>query len=285
MSSRIQQLQKRFERGELPHVPWLDQLTLAAAVKMKVELAEAETGQGISTAMHLLLELPSFPLAVLYRQAASSDQATAAHQTSKTVVSLLSTSDALSTPLRGTVGSGTAPVAAVPASRQAGIAHLMDPEVGLESPAALKAQKLARGAGHALADRSLRPDTEERARIEAVLALPPNRAPELEDRELMWRFRYALSTDHRALTKFLKCVDWSDASEAKQAAELMASWSPIDVADALELLSPDFTSQEVRAHAVSVLAKTPDEELLYYLLQLVQVRDVILSVLFYLQLP
>lgn len=40
-------------------------------------------------------------------------------------------------------------------------------------------------------------------------------------------------------------MDWSDASEARQAAELMQQWAPIDVADALELLSPDFVNEEV----------------------------------------
>ena len=62
---------------------------------------------------------------------------------------------------------------------------------------------------------------------------------------LLWRFRFALTSDKRALTKFLKRVDWSDASGASQAAELMQQWTPIDVADALELLSPDFVNDEV----------------------------------------
>ncbi len=66
-----------------------------------------------------------------------------------------------------------------------------------------------------------------------------------EERVLMWRFRFSLTSDRRALTKFLKCVDWSDASEARQAAELMQQWAPIEIADALELLSPDFSNQEV----------------------------------------
>ncbi len=127
-------------------------------------------------------------------------------------------------------------------------------------------------------------------------------------------------------------MDWSDASEARQAAELVAQWAPIGVADALELLSPDFVNEEVRpaggaaarckarclrtampaaprrgqwpgythggkllavcqlefanpavpsaspvpwpqvrGHAVEVLQNTDDDELLYYLLQLVQV--------------
>lgn len=56
----------------------------------------------------------------------------------------------------------------------------------------------------------------------------------------------------------------------RQAAELMQKWAPINTSDALELLSPDFRSEEVRSHAVSVLQGHDDEELLYFLLQLVQ---------------
>ncbi len=56
-----------------------------------------------------------------------------------------------------------------------------------------------------------------------------------------------------------------------QAIDLMRQWAPIDVADALELLSPDFRNPEVRQHAVEVLRAKGDEELLLYLLQLVQV--------------
>lgn len=57
--------------------------------------------------------------------------------------------------------------------------------------------------------------------------------------------RYSLTSETRALTKFLKCVDWSDANEAQQAADLMQQWAMIDTADALELLSPDFRNPEV----------------------------------------
>lgn len=47
----------------------------------------------------------------------------------------------------------------------------------------------------------------------------------------------------------------------------MQQWAPIEVADALELLSPDFKNDEVRAHAVATLQTKEDDELLYYLLQ------------------
>lgn len=73
-----------------------------------------------------------------------------------------------------------------------------------------------------------------------------------------------------ALTKFLKCVDWSDDREAREAEELMDEWTQIDIPDALELLSRDFKNPKVRAHAVNVLKTADDEELMFYLLQLVQ---------------
>lgn len=57
--------------------------------------------------------------------------------------------------------------------------------------------------------------------------------------------RYSLTSETRALTKFLKCVDWSDANEAQQAADLMQQWAMIDTADALELLSPYFGNPKV----------------------------------------
>ena len=67
----------------------------------------------------------------------------------------------------------------------------------------------------------------------------------MEERALLWRFRYSLISEARALTKFLKCVDWGDAQEARQAADLMQAWAPIAIADALELLSPDFPNEQV----------------------------------------
>jgi phosphatidylinositol 3-kinase len=44
----------------------------------------------------------------------------------------------------------------------------------------------------------------------------------------------------------------------------------IRLALALELLSPFFTNNEVRKYAVSVLSDAADDELMCYLLQLVQ---------------
>eukprot|EP00873_Tetraselmis_striata_P009874 jgi/Tetstr1/430138/TSEL_019971.t1 len=227
---RLQELCKRYDRGELAQIDWLDRLTFKE-VDRCIHHGQASQQDGAQGGRYLTVELPTFP------QAAFS----------------------------GGLGSADA---WVPGGHTVGALH--DPEVGRDNPTELKAQKLARSLTRGVIDRDLKPDTEERRQIAAILKQPPNRPLTVEQKGLLWRFRFSLTTERSALTRFLKSVDWSDAQEAKQAAELMQKWAPIDIADALELLSPDFVNEEVRRHAVEVLQRAEDDELCYYLLQLVQ---------------
>ena len=80
--------------------------------------------------------------------------------------------------------------------------------------------------------------------IDAPTCLRRPLAP--EQRMLLWRFRWSLVGEPRALTKVLRCVDWADVRDARAASELIARWAPISIADALELLSPAFTNPEVQ---------------------------------------
>lgn len=145
-----------------------------------------------------------------------------------------------------------------------------DPEVGKINPSEHKQLKLARSLTRGIIDRDLKPSSTERKSIQRILKYPPTRTLSGDERQLLWKFRFSLMSEKRALTKFLRCVEWSDVQEAKQAIELMGRWEMIDVCDALELLSPVFESEEVRAYAVRVLERADDEELQCYLLQLVQ---------------
>ena len=89
----------------------------------------------------------------------------------------------------------------------------------------------------------------------------------------MWKFRYSLTNEKNALTKFLKCVDWSDSREVQNARQLLQQWVPVDVQDLLELLGTSFVSAApwVRESAVAALQeRATDDELLSYLLPLVQ---------------
>ena len=63
----------------------------------------------------------------------------------------------------------------------------------------------------------------------------------------------------QALSKFIKSVNWSLHQEASQALDLLHKWAPMDVTDALELLSPAYTHPTVRKYAVARLQPADDE--------------------------
>mmetsp|Transcript_7089 Transcript_7089/g.26081 ORF Transcript_7089/g.26081 Transcript_7089/m.26081 type:complete len:838 (+) Transcript_7089:153-2666(+) len=237
---RLERLLKQYESGAMERIDWLDQLVFSKIDECATEAA-ATRPPGI---LQLLVELPSFDHAVLDvpvpSQIASAQAAVAD--------SLQHADDKLGGDLI--------------------VFH--DPEIGKESPVELKQLKLERSVSRGVIDRDLKPNMQERADIDAVLLQPPTQELTLKEKALMWRFRYSLQQDKRALTKFLKCVDWGDTQEAKQAAELMERWSPIDTVDALELLSSEFTNEEVRSYAVSMIEDSGDEQILSILLQLVQ---------------
>ncbi|MQL74982.1 hypothetical protein Taro_007354 [Colocasia esculenta] len=128
-----------------------------------------------------------------------------------------------------------------------------DPEVGKSNPSEHKQLKLARSLTRGIIDKDLKPSSNDSKYTQAslfimgyimhrILKYPPTRTLSGEERQLLWKFRFSLVSDKKALTKFLRSVEWSDAQEAKQAIDLMGRWEMIDVTDALELLSPVFES-------------------------------------------
>ncbi|XP_078606868.1 phosphatidylinositol 3-kinase catalytic subunit type 3-like [Branchiostoma floridae x Branchiostoma japonicum] len=153
---------------------------------------------------------------------------------------------------------------------QAEIVTVPDPEMLMENLVESKHHKLARSVRSGLSDKDLKPNAATRDQLNLILGYPPTKAMSLEEQDLVWKFRFYLTNQKKALTKFLKCVNWTLPQEAKQALELLYKWQPIDVDDALELLSPQFSNLMVRRYAVSRLQQAEDEDLLLYLLQLVQ---------------
>ena len=87
---------------------------------------------------------------------------------------------------------------------------------------------------------------------------------------VVFRYRFYLSSNKKALAKFVKCINWQVSSQASQAMDLIYQWAPMDVEDALELLGPSFTDPTLRQYAVDRMREAPDSELQLYLLQLVQ---------------
>ncbi|CAG2221388.1 PIK3C3 [Mytilus edulis] len=153
---------------------------------------------------------------------------------------------------------------------QAEIVCVPDPEILTENLVESKHHKLARSLHSGPTDRDMKPDAKTRDQLNAIVGFPPTKMLTSEEQDLVWKFRFYLSSQKKALTKFLKCVNWKMPQEAKQAIELMSRWSPMDADDALELLSPAFTHPTVRKYAVSRLRQSDDEDLFLYLFQLVQ---------------
>lgn len=140
---------------------------------------------------------------------------------------------------------------------------LHDPETKQRNPVEIMYLKLA------VSDTNLKPSIDDRNNINEIISSPVKRLTP-EQRHLLFKFRLSLTENKRALTKFLSCVEWSDANESRLALELLPTWATIDIADALELLGSEYENKEVRKYAVKQLQRADNEELQSYLLQLVQ---------------
>jgi phosphatidylinositol 3-kinase len=151
------------------------------------------------------------------------------------------------------------------------LVRVYDPEVGArDNPAESKHRRLVRSHRTGVMDRDLKPNAKVRDELNGIMAYSPTHVLTPEEKDLVWKFRHHLTRDKRAMTKFVKSVNWQDQSESRQAVQILAKWTEIDVDDALELLGPTFDNLAVRAYAVDRLRKSDDDEILLYLLQLVQ---------------
>jgi phosphatidylinositol 3-kinase len=152
--------------------------------------------------------------------------------------------------------------------------QFLDMECADDNPVEDKYRTLQHELIRGLVDPALKPDASERSRLNAIISSTSQHLTR-EEKDLLWKFRFSLVDNKRALTKFLLAVEWTVESEVVQAAELLEQWrkrSPIEVSDALKLLGKNVAFQTglVRSYAIDTLASAPDAELELYLLQLVQ---------------
>ena len=150
------------------------------------------------------------------------------------------------------------------------IVTVPDDEVLKENLVESKHHRLTRSIRSGTMTRDLKPNASKRDQLTAIISYPPTTNLTSEEMDSVWQFRFYLTSQKKALLKFLKCVNWNHPQETKQALDILYRWEPIDAVDALELLTPQFTNRKVRQYAVSRLKQATDEDLLLYLLQLVQ---------------
>ncbi|KAH7408745.1 kinase-like domain-containing protein [Phaeosphaeria sp. MPI-PUGE-AT-0046c] len=279
---RLEELLKKQEMGDLPTNAWLDGLVYKKMMKIRNEALKAEAaalnrksktidakddvGGEEQELFYLEIELPRFDHPIVftdveYPPPPVSDMRLPA----ETDVRLRPPPEVSFGPdidIDG-VGYGDAD-----AGR---LIKIYDPEVGRRvNPAEDKHRELMRSQQTDSLDRDRKPNVHVRDKLNLLMAKGPLEEITSHERDDIWKFRYFLMRDKRALTKFVKCVNWKSPREARQAAPLLDKWAEIDVDDALELLGPHFDHPVVRSYAVERLKKADDEELQLYLLQLVQ---------------
>ncbi|KAI0064055.1 atypical/PIKK/PI3K protein kinase [Artomyces pyxidatus] len=245
---RLEKLVKKHERGDLPKSEWLDKMVFR---KMS-EIHAAETEK--SSNLYLYIDLPRFDFPVIFSEL----EATPSTSSTSNIVP---------------PATHVPPVPSISTSFAADpyLWAVLDPDVSRDNPVEDKHRRLVRSHRSSPYDRELKPNTKIRDDLGVILGYAPSQALTSEEKDLIWKFRFYLARDKRGLTKFLKSVTWRDPSEVKQAVEeLLPQWTEIDTDDALELLGPGTVDSRVRAFAVKQLTRADDDELMLYLLQLVQ---------------
>lgn len=305
---RLEKIFKRHEMGEIPRVDWLDRLVFKA-VEMKRQEVDAaptisrswrhradhskdkksnsrgDTVASVSANPHeeeparsderdkkftLIIDFPRFDFPIVFTdfEYAPPPISSQTHHTQASgTVNLKPPPEVhLGPGINGTgSGAGTDDLKAPP------LISIYDPEVGAkDNPAESKHRRLVRSHRTGILDRDLKPNAKIRDELNTIMSFGPTQELNGEEKDLIWKFRHHLTRDKRALTKFVKSVVWQDQGESRQAGQLLPKWTEIDVDDALELLGPTFDNPAVRAYAVDRLRESDDEELLLYLLQLVQ---------------
>ncbi|KAM9830598.1 phosphatidylinositol 4,5-bisphosphate 3-kinase catalytic subunit delta isoform isoform X2 [Syngnathus typhle] len=93
-----------------------------------------------------------------------------------------------------------------------------------------------------------------------------------DEKELLWKLRTEVREHYpESLSKLLLITKWNKREDVIQMVGLLRSWPELPAILALELLDYSFPDPAVRSFTIRCLRKLSDDELLQYLIQLVQV--------------
>uniref|UniRef100_A0A4W5LWT4 phosphatidylinositol-4,5-bisphosphate 3-kinase n=1 Tax=Hucho hucho TaxID=62062 RepID=A0A4W5LWT4_9TELE len=93
-----------------------------------------------------------------------------------------------------------------------------------------------------------------------------------DEKELLWKLRGVVRERYpESLSKLLLITKWNKHEDVAQMVAFLQKWPDLPALHALELLDYSFPDPMVRSFTIRCLRKLRDEELLQYLLQLVQV--------------
>lgn len=91
-----------------------------------------------------------------------------------------------------------------------------------------------------------------------------NRVLKREELNLLWKYRYYLTQNKKALTKVLQCFDLNLEFEKNIYSELILKWQPMDIEDALELLGYKYKDlPKIRSYAISRLSLASNDVVIF----------------------
>jgi hypothetical protein len=117
----------------------------------------------------------------------------------------------------------------------------------------------------------LLPEKSEESELARLLRIHPLYKLNDKEKSEVWKFRYYVhfSSPH-SLPLLIKCMNWMNPKMVEELHRLISQWDPFDPLVALELLDCDVSDTVVRTFAVDCLHAFSDEELVMYMLQLIQ---------------
>ena len=77
-------------------------------------------------------------------------------------------------------------------------------------------------------DPTLKPDIDDKNKLEKILSYPPIEELKPEEKQLIWKYQYFLRSHPHGLAKFLRCIDWNEKLQVEDAIKMLKSWSPIE---------------------------------------------------------
>ncbi|KAG0664479.1 Phosphatidylinositol (PI) 3-kinase [Maudiozyma exigua] len=252
--NEIQAKLNKYYQGEVKKIHWLDQISLK-----KLKQQEKSILYPLNTFV-LRVEYPFFELPIIFTEKIARD-------TQRNILTLHNfevTDEAISNqkaPIDTKISLG---------SPNSSTLKFYDPDQYNSDPIEEKYRRLERASKNSDLDKHLKPDTNKRRQLNHIIEYPPGTKLTGHEKGSIWRYRYYLMNNKKALTKLLMSTNFNEENERTEVLELMDSWAEIDIDDAIGLLGSSFTNLSVRSYAVNRLKKASDKELELYLLQLVQ---------------
>lgn len=250
----IQNSLNKYYQGEIKKVDWLDNITLP-------KLQKQQEGRNWPTGTFVLnIEFPIPELPVVYTESLNQDT----QQNFPTLHNYEVTNEMVDytkndSRLKISLGS-----------KLHSTLKIYDPDQYNADPIEEKYRRLERAAKHSNVDKQVKPNSKKRDYLNKIINYPPGTKLTAHEKGSIWKYRYYLMNNKKALTKLLRSTNLAEESERSEVLDLMDQWAEIDIDDAIELLGSTFKNLSVRSYAVNRLKKASDTELELYLLQLVQ---------------